>query len=550
MKALKKQIGILAIAAASVAGGFFGYNAIENVQFANAQEQVQATKQQLAQVEDLATVFRHVGKVVEPSVVNIQVTKTIKGMGGRMHMFDEDMLRRLFPDQDGDGQPDLPPGFNPGRGNNGNGNGGDGGDDEGMVQMGTGSGVIMEVSGGNAYILTNNHVAGGAEKMSITLADGRVVEDGKLVGADPKSDIAVVKIKADRVMHATWGNSDDLQKGDWIMAFGSPFGYVGSMTHGIVSALHRNEVGILGQNGYENFIQVDAPINPGNSGGPLVNIRGEVVGINTAIASRSGGFQGIGFAIPSNQAKYIYQSLKDTGKVARGWLGVGIRPISADPDLAKSFGYEGTKGAFVDQTFANTPASGKLKEGDIITSVNGKEVEDSVALRNAIAEIKPGQTANLKVFRDGKNQEVAIKLGEQPDNPSVAMRGGPGGKGRNGNGDSATPETSDTFGLTLQSLDNQTMRKLGLGGTGVKSGAVITHVDPQSGAARKGLRPGDVITRVGNTTVNNAEEATAALSKADPAKGVRLYVASPEGSRFVFVPAEKKATTKDSEKKE
>src|SRR5205085_11965346 len=167
-------------------------------------------------------------------------------------------------------------------------------DAPGGFAMGEGSGVIMEVEGGTGYILTNNHVAGGATELHVTLADGREITEAKLVGADPKSDLAVVKIEADRLIPAKWGDSATLEKGDWVLAFGSPFGYVGSMTHGIVSALDRSNVGILGNQGYEDFIQVDAPINPGNSGGPLVNLHGDVIGVNTAIASRSGGWQGIG----------------------------------------------------------------------------------------------------------------------------------------------------------------------------------------------------------------------------------------------------------------
>ena len=191
----------------------------------------------------------------------------------------------------------------------------------------------MEVQGGSGFILTNNHVAGGATELTVTLSDGRVIKgnDVKVLGADAKTDLAVVKIKADHLIPAQWGDSDKLERGDWVMAFGSPFGYVGSMTHGIVSALHRQAGILAAQQGYENFIQVDAPINPGNSGGPLINIHGEVVGINTAIASRSGGFQGIGFAIPSNQAKFVYAGLKDHGKITRGWLGVSISDVATRP---------------------------------------------------------------------------------------------------------------------------------------------------------------------------------------------------------------------------
>src|SRR5690606_33573700 len=306
---LRSPLTTTLLTVALVAGGYFGGGwLLRTAQFARAQEQVQATREQLAQVDDLASVFRHVGKAIEPSVVNIRVIKEVPGIRSRIPL-DDEMLRRFFPDHDGDGEPDLPEGFRMP-------------DSEPFRQMGNGSGVIMDVVNGEAYILTNNHVAGGPEEMVITLYDGRKSEEAELIGADPKTDLAVVKIKASNVIAAPWGNSDELQKGDWILAFGSPFGYVGSMTHGIVSALNRDNVGILGAGGYEDFIQVDAPINPGNSGGPLVNIRGQVVGINTAIASRTGGFQGIGFAIPSNQAKMVYTQLRETGKVTRGWLGI------------------------------------------------------------------------------------------------------------------------------------------------------------------------------------------------------------------------------------
>ena len=365
------------LAGVLVAGAYFGGTWLfETVQFARAQEQVNVTRQQLAQVEDLASVFRQVGRAVEPSVVNIRVIKEVSGIRSRIPM-DDEMLRRFFPDRDGDGEPDLPEGFRRP-------------DAEPFRQMGNGSGVIMEVTNGEAYIVTNNHVAGGAQEMVITLSDGREITDAEVIGTDPKTDLAVIRIKGDRLIAAPWGNSDALQKGDWILAFGSPFGYVGSMTHGIVSALNRDNVGILGAGGYEDFIQVDAPINPGNSGGPLVNIRGEVVGINTAIASRTGGFQGIGFAIPSNQAKMIYTQLRETGKVTRGWLGISIRDVRGARDLAQSFGFEQDRGVLIEQTFPDTPAYAVLQPGDIIVSFNGRAINDMQQLRNSVAATIPG----------------------------------------------------------------------------------------------------------------------------------------------------------------
>ena len=376
MNKTQKTLTVLAISGAAVGVWAGGSALVGDVQFARAEQQVADSRQQLQSVQDLASVFRNIGQAVEPSVVEIEVVKTIKGArrnasggpGG------DDFLKKFFqqhgmPNPDGSETPNTPnsPG-NPSSPNGSKNNDDDNGESapgmpgQGDLQeRGTGSGVIMQVDGSDAYILTNNHVAGDATELTVTLNDGRVIRNGKVLGTDPKSDLAVVKIKADKLIAAKWGDSDKLTRGDWVLAFGAPFGYVGSMTHGIVSALGRSNVGILGQNGYENFIQVDAPINPGNSGGPLVNINGDVIGINTAIATQSGGFQGIGFAIPSDQAKTIYTMLRDKGKVTRGWLGVSIGDVQRDPGLAKSFGFDKDTGVLVEQVLGGTPATGKTK---------------------------------------------------------------------------------------------------------------------------------------------------------------------------------------------
>ncbi len=424
MTKFKKASAVLALTTACTFGIFGGKALLEDVQAARAEQKVQATSEELQSVKDLSTVFREVGRVVEPSVVQIEVRKTVKGSGLQQLPGNDPLLKKFFRDhglQTPDGQA-APPDQN-----DDNSNGDDqAAPDAGTEEVGTGSGVILETDGSTVYILTNNHVAGGASEMVVTLADGRVIKGGKTIGADAKADLAVVKIKADHVIAAKWGDSDALDRGDWVLAFGSPFGYVGSMTHGIVSALNRTNVGILGNQGYENFIQVDAPINPGNSGGPLVNIHGEVVGINTAIASRSGAFSGIGFAIPSSEARGIYTMLKEKGKVTRGWLGVSIEDVQRDQGLAKSFGYEDDKGVIVQQVIAGTPSSGHLQEGDIVTSIEGKTVTNVQQLRNQVAMIAPGTSVKLGVFRDKKETEVALTIGEQPDN---VMSMGPRGSG-------------------------------------------------------------------------------------------------------------------------
>ena len=316
------------------------------------------------------------------------------------------------------------------------------------------------------------------------------------------------------------------------MAFGAPFGYVGSMTHGIVSALNRT-TDVEDKNVYQDFIQVDAPINPGNSGGPLVNIHGEVVGINTAIATVSGGFQGIGFAIPSEEAKNIYSAIRTHGKVVRGWLGVEISDVSRDPDTAHYFGYEGDNGVMIDGTIPGSPATGKLHHADIITAVNGHPVTDSDQLRNIIAGLAPNSDVTLHVFRDRHELDVHVTLGDQPADLN-ALTIAPDDSGNAPSSDQA--QSMSAFGMTLKSLDSDSAQSLGL--TDVRSGAVIVSVDPNSAAAAAGLEAGVVITEVGKTPVHNAREALDALRAVDMSKGgVPLYIATREGSQFVFLKA-------------
>jgi serine protease Do len=290
------------------------------------------------------------------------------------------------------------------------------------------------------------------------------------------------------------------------------------MTHGIVSALHR-QAGILGADGYENFIQVDAPINPGNSGGPLVNLKGQVVGINTAIASSSGGFQGIGFAIPADEAKPVYDELKANGKVVRGWLGVSIENVAQASDEASSEGYKGTTGVLVHEVMNKGPAASKLSPGDIVTSLDGKTVTDVSELRNGVALSAPGSEVTLGVFHDGKTQDIKVKIGEQPANLSELS--------------SAAPAQSNSdLGLQLGDLNNQRARQYDLA---EKSGAVVLQVNPNSPAAQAGLQQGDVITRINGQKIANASEAQQALSKADIKSGVRMLVSNNQGSELLFL---------------
>jgi serine protease Do len=467
----------------------------------------------VAQVDALATVMKDVGKAVEPSVVSIEVEKRAPAArvdGG----LDEDMLKRFFPDTDGDGEPDVPPGFRfrmPGQ-------------DE--ARFGEGSGVILDATADKAYVLTNNHVAGDATDLTVVLHDGRRIEDVRVIGTDPLSDLAVLEIKAEGLVATRWGDSDSLEKGDIVMAFGAPFGYVGSMTQGIVSAKNR-QAGILGRNGYEYFIQTDCAINPGNSGGPLVNVQGEIVGINTAIASRTGGFNGIGFAIPSNLAKFVYDQIKEDGKVTRGYLGVEIRDSSALPKAQVSRLKLGDRqGVFVASAMNDAPADGKLNPNDVIVSIDGKPVKSMTDLRLKVATTTPGTELTFGVIRNGEEKPVTITVGTLPDNRTQTASVG-----------QASPEPAqDEIGATLSDANAARLRSAGLP-TSAK-GALVTQIKDDSAAQRAGFELGDLVTHINGQPVTNAAEAVAALKDAKLSEGIDLLVTTRAGTKSVFVQSE------------
>ena len=419
MKPARRILTATAIAALGAATWGVGTSLVKDVQFARATEDVTTARQDLATVGDVSAVYKAVNHAMERSVVHIVVTKKVQAVAGQQGVPDlfkffgpngeqlpPNLRKHLQPNAPGNQQPDQ----------------GDDNDDdqqpEQPIEQATGSGCIMDVDGGYGYIVTNNHVVSDATKVDVLLSDGRRIENATVVATDPKSDVAVVKIKAERLIAAKWGDSDQLEKGDVVVAFGSPFGFVGSMSHGIVSALNRDQVPINeNRNGfaYENFIQVDAAINPGNSGGPLCNVHGEVVGINTAIASRSGSFSGIGFAIPSDQAKAVYTALKTNGAVVRGYLGVKIFDINSDVPQAKSsvegVGFKGDTGIFVEAIQADGPAMDVLQPGDVITELDGKPLKNMTELRTKIAADAPGTPIKLKVWRNNAFQDVTVKLG-------------------------------------------------------------------------------------------------------------------------------------------
>ena len=416
--------------------------------------------------------FTEVAKAVTPAVVNITTVTTEKVSDSR-GLPDElrDRMEEFF---GGPGGPFGPRGF---RGPQGP------GEPRDHRGGGQGSGVIVSPDG---YILTNNHVIDGARTVTITLPDKREFQ-GKIVGTDPKTDLAVVKIDGQNLPTVSWGDATALQVGEYVLAVGNPFGLNSTVTLGIVSALGRGRMGITQ---YEDFIQTDAAINPGNSGGALVNTKGELVGINTAIFSQTGGYQGVGFAVPTSMSKPIYESLVKNGKVVRGFLGVSIQDLN--PELAKSFGIKDAKGALVSDVKDDGPAGqAGFKQGDIITAYNGSPVGDATALQRQVTKTSVGTKVTVRVMRDGQEKDLTVTIGEQPDTTKTAK--------------AETGEKDYAFaGVAVQDLDRDTAKELGV--KGKAQGVVVTAVEPDSGAEKAGVMRGDVIREINRQPVKSVKD--------------------------------------------
>jgi serine protease Do len=445
--------------------------------------------------------FTEVAKAVTPAVVNITTVFSEKVSERNLPGNVPDELRERM--EEFFGGPFGPRGF---RGPQGP------GEPRGHRGGGQGSGVIVSSDG---YILTNNHVIDGAREVNVTLPDKREFK-GKIVGTDPKTDLAVVKIDGDNLPSVAWGDASKLQVGEYVLAVGNPFGLNSTVTLGIVSALGRGRMGITQ---YEDFIQTDAAINPGNSGGALVNTKGELVGINTAIFSQTGGYQGVGFAVPTSMSKPIYESLVKTGKVARGFLGIGIQDLNQD--LAKSFGIKDAKGALVSDVKEDSPADkGDLKQGDIITSYQGLAVEDAMALQRMVTKTTAGTNVPVKVMRDGHEKNLAITIGEQPDSSKIARV------------DSDEKEYAFA-GVAVQDLDKDTAKELGL--KGKAHGVVVTRVEPDSGADKAGLMPGDVIREINRQPVKSVKDFEKVSSEVR--KGEHVLILINRGGNALFLSA-------------
>jgi len=382
-------------------------------------------------------------------------------------------------------------------------------------EQGLGSGVIVTPDG---YIVTNNHVVEEADEVTVSLPDKRTFK-AKVVGTDPKTDVAVIKIDASNLPTIPWGDASQLEVGEMVLAIGNPFGLSQTVTMGIISAIGRANVGIVD---YEDFIQTDAAINPGNSGGALVNLKGELIGINTAIFSRSGGYMGIGFAIPSNMARSVMRSLVEHGKVIRGWIGVSIQEVT--PDLAKEFGAPENRGALVADVREDSPASkAKLERGDIITAYNGVVVRDPSHLRGLVADTAPGTTATLSVLREKKTRDVKITIGEMPKDLATTT---PDGKGK---GEHALA------GVTVENAgqaDRFSRSK-------PSSGVVVTEIEPESSAERAGLRKGDIIREINRKAVKDVGDFERLTSELSPNSPVLLLLNRGNVTIFLSISGER-----------
>ena len=430
----------------------------------------------------LSEALADVADAVRPAVVNISTTSVVNMEDSPYgDMFNDPFFRHFF----GDGHPGMKRKYK---------------------SSALGSGVIVNENG---FILTNNHVVKGADEIKVILYDKREFK-GKVVGTDPRTDLSVVKIEATNLPTLTLGDSSKLKTGDVVLAIGNPFGLNQTITMGIVSAVGRSNIGLAD---FEDFIQTDAAINPGNSGGALVNGRGELVGINTAIFSTSGGYMGIGFAIPSDMAKSVMDSIIKHGKVIRGWLGVSIQNLT--PDLAKSLGIKETEGALIAGVENSSPADkAGLKRGDLITEMNGKKITDATALRNVVASMAPGAKADIKIIRSGKELTITAALGEYKEKKIVKK----------------TAYNNAFKGVTVQELTPSLRDKLNLPEGMV--GVVVTDIASDS-PSQGLLQVNDVIEEMNRKAVRSAQEYEAIVSKIGEHDTILLLIFRDGGSIYM-----------------
>ncbi|NQT18241.1 MAG: DegQ family serine endoprotease [Planctomycetes bacterium] len=440
--------------------------------------------------EALSKAVEQVAQAVSPAVVHISTSKTVKLPRSHPSPFGDDFLERFFPHR-------MPREYK---------------------KTALGSGIIVSDDG---YILTNNHVVSGADELKVTLSDKSEFE-AKVIIADAHTEVAVIKIDGKNLPYARLGNSDATRVGQWVIAIGNPFGFDRTVTFGIVSATGRS----LGMQIYEDFIQTDAAINPGNSGGPLVDLRGEVIGINTVIVSRTGGYQGLGFAIPVNTAKSVKDTFIRTGRVIRGFL--GVQPQNIDDDLAQALGLDSRKGAIVAGVVPGTAAErAGIKRGDVIISFDGRRIVNSDHLRNVVARTPADKTVDILINRGGKTKTLKAQIGDKAEH--VADVGVPA--------EAQPAESSATNSLGIAAVENTPAVREQYG-IEEEEGVVVSNIEPGSRVDRAGIKPGAVILEVGRKAVNSLDDYNKQIKKMDLNKRVVLLVRDDKGYRFVVLKAE------------
>ncbi len=438
--------------------------------------------------------FTDLAENLSPTVVNVYTTQRVAISSSPHQFFFPDQREMPEPFRRFFGMPEMP----------------EQAPKKEMERTSLGSGVIVSADG---YILTNNHVVEDADEINVTMY---TFEEYKatIVGRDPKSDLALIKIEPQKKLpFVKFGDSDKLRVGEWVLAIGNPFGLQKTVTAGIVSAKGR----AINNESYGNFIQTDASINPGNSGGPLFNLQGEMVGVNTAIFSRSGGNIGIGFAIPVNMAKNVLTQLKEHGKVTRGWLGVMIQQVTQE--LAENFGLSRPIGALVGQVVPDSPAQkAGLKAGDVILEYNGKEVTQMSMLPAMVANTDVGTKADLVIIRDGKKQKITVEIGKMEEEESVIAGAGTG--------------TSKKLGMTVQELTPKIAESLGIEET---EGVIVTDINSGSAAAEAGLLRGDIILEIDRQKIESIAQYKKVLQAVQEKKSILLLVKRDQHTRFVVI---------------
>jgi serine protease Do len=492
-----RKIALMASVVAGLGVAAYGFDSLPGgvgILTSPAHAQVNTDISKVPQPTGFADIVQH----VKPSVISVKVTMRDKVADASDRSDDgsdqsNSPMERFF--RQFGGPEGMPPGMRRHQGGHG-------------IMMGQGSGFFISPDG---YAVTNNHVVDGADKVEVT-TDGGKTYTAKVIGTDARTDLALIKVEGGSDFPYATLATGKPRIGDWVLAVGNPFGLGGTVTAGIVSASGRD----IGNGPYDDFIQIDAPVNKGNSGGPAFNMQGEVVGVNTAIYSPSGGSVGIAFSIPAPTVKNIVAQLKDKGTVSRGWIGVQIQPVSQD--IADNLGLKKAEGAMVLEPQADSPAAkAGIESGDVITAVNGEAVKDPRELARTIGNLGPNATVKLNVLHQGKDKTVSLTLGQLP-----AMQ--------EANASPSHGSDVPRLGLTVAPASS-------VAGAG-KTGVVVTDVDPNSAAATRGLKEGDVILEVAGKSVANPGDISDAVkaAHADNKSSVLMKVRSAEGSHYVAIP--------------